>query len=103
MVAALALLAVSVSPAAARKPITGKLSQPGYTVIALAASGKAASARTRRGSFRLRPPADTVTLHLRAANGVYSGPIVVGEKGDRALEGSAGVDNAATVVSFTRR
>jgi hypothetical protein len=39
----LALLGANAPAAAAPKPITGKLSQPGYTVIALAANGKAKS------------------------------------------------------------
>jgi hypothetical protein len=63
-----------------RKPISGKLSKRGYTVIALAASGKAASVVARRGKFRLRPPADRVTLQLRGADGTYAGPIVAGAK-----------------------
>src|SRR2546422_4041405 len=72
---------------AAPRPISGKLSRPGYTVIALAADGKARVVRARRGAFRLRPPAGRVTLHLRAANGIYAGPIVVGRAGTRAIVG----------------
>jgi hypothetical protein len=85
----LALLAASGPAAAAPKPITGKLSKPGYTVIALAASGKARAVRAGRGKFRLVPPSKRVTLHLRARNGVYAGPIVVGseKKGRRAIVG----------------
>src|SRR5207247_2254940 len=61
----------------------------GYTVIALAASGKATSVVAKRGKFRLRPPAKRLTLQLRAKNGVYAGPIVVGraKKGKRAIVG----------------
>jgi hypothetical protein len=85
----LALLAAS-SPAAAKpKPINGKLSKRGYTVIALAANGKATSVVAKHRTFRLRPPAKRVTLQLRAKNGVYAGPIVVGKakKGKRAIVG----------------
>jgi hypothetical protein len=71
---------------AAPKPITGKLSQPGYTVIALAANGAAKSVRAR-GRFSLRPPSNTVTLQLRDADGIYAGPVVVGRKGKRAIVG----------------
>ncbi len=87
-VAAYVALVVAAAPAAAApKPITGTLSKPGYTVIALAANGKAKSVRAARGSFKLRPPAASVTLHLRAPNGIYAGPIVIGRKGTRALVG----------------
>jgi hypothetical protein len=84
-----ALLAGSAPSAAAPKRITGKLSKPGYTVIALAADGKAKAVRATKGKFRLRPPAELVTLHLRKPNGIYAGPIVVGHKrkGRRAIVG----------------
>ena len=62
---------------ARNQPITGKLSKPGYTVIALARSGRAKTVRVRSGRFRLRPPAKKVTLHLRAPDGTYAGPVVV--------------------------
>ena len=84
---AAALLHASESATAARRPIAGALSQPGYTVIAVADSGKARSVRAGRGSFRLVPPADRVTLHLRAASGKYAGPIVVGIRRGRAVMG----------------
>jgi hypothetical protein len=73
----LALCAAGVPVAAAAKPITGELSEPGYTVIALAPNGKADTDRAPRGKFHLRPPADGVTVHLRAPDGVYAGPVVV--------------------------
>lgn len=75
--------------AAAPKPISGKLSKPGYTVIALAVNGKARTAQATRGKFRLIPPARSVTLHLRTRNGAYAGPIVVGreKRGRRAIVG----------------
>jgi hypothetical protein len=77
-----------IAPAAAKpKPITGKLSKPGYTVIALAASGKATSAQAKRGKFRLKPPSDRVTLQLRAGDGTYAGPIVIAGRGKSAIVG----------------
>ena len=84
-----ALLVVAVSATAAPAPITGTLSKPGYTVVALAANGKATTVRARDGRFRLRPPATRVTLHLRVAGGKYAGPVVVGRtnKGRRATLG----------------
>ncbi|HWH45896.1 MAG TPA: hypothetical protein VNT32_14345 [Thermoleophilaceae bacterium] len=86
------------SPAGASpRPITGKLTTPGYTVIALAASGKATSVRDRRGAFRLRPPADTVTLHLRGADGVYAGPLVVRGRGGRVVVGARAGARLGTV------
>ncbi len=64
--------------AAQVEPITGTLSKPGYTVIALAANGEAASdIAGPGGSFSLVPPAETSTLHLRAPHGTYAGPIVL--------------------------
>jgi hypothetical protein len=88
----LALLLPGASVAAAKpapRPIAGTLSKPGYTVIALAANGAARSVRVPRGHFRLRLPARRVTLHLRAADGTYAGPIVLGraQKGRRAVLG----------------
>ena len=71
------LEAGSASAATKKKLITGKLSKPGYTVIALASSGRAKTKRAPNGAFKLRPPADQVTLHLRASDGTYAGPIVV--------------------------
>jgi len=86
--AVLALLVAS-APAAGAKRITGKLSKPGLTVMALAKNGKASLDRANRGKFSLRPPARIVTLHLRAADGTYAGPIVLGKrkKGRRAIVG----------------
>ena len=79
--------AIAPAQAAAKsKQITGKLSQPGFKVIALAADGKATSVQAKP-SFKLRVPAKKVTLHLRAANGTYAGPIVVGRKGKLAILG----------------
>jgi hypothetical protein len=78
--ASLVLLATTTPASAAPKRLSGKLSRSGYTVIALAANGKASSVRVRGRAFRLRPPARRVTLHMRARNGRYAGPIVVGRR-----------------------
>jgi hypothetical protein len=83
----LALLLTSSPAGAARKPITGKLTETNYTVIALAPGGKARLVRARTGRFRVRPPAGSVTLQLRRANGRYAGPVVVGRAGRRAILG----------------
>lgn len=71
------------------KPISGKLSKPGYTVIAMATNGAARTARAPKGRFSLRPPARAMTLHLRAPDGTYAGPIVLGsrKRGRRAIVG----------------
>ena len=85
----IALFFANAPAAAAAKPITGKLSKPGYTVIALAANGKAKPVRAGRDRFKLRAPAKSVTLHLRRSNGKYAGPVVmaVAQGGKRAILG----------------
>ncbi len=87
MVASLALLLASVPASGRPRSITGKLSEPGHTVIAVAANGEATSARAARGTFRIAPPAKRVTLHLRAPDGVYAGPVVIRRDGARAIVG----------------
>lgn len=72
---------------AAAHRIRGALDKPGHTVIALAANGKAKAVLAKRGQFRLRTPAKRVTLHLRAPDGTYGGPVVVRRKGRRAIVG----------------
>lgn len=85
------LLLLSPVPALAKKlaPISGKLSKPGYTLIALADSGKPTVVVVKKAKFKLRPPAKEVTLQLRGPDGVYAGPIVVGQakKGKRVIVG----------------
>jgi len=86
-----ALLAALLAADAAEadpKRITGKLSKPGYTVIALDRDGGVAVARAGP-KFKLTPTANRVTLHLRARNGTYAGPIVAARKrkGKRAIVG----------------
>lgn len=87
----LVLVAFGATTAAAARlaPITGHLSQRGYTVLALAAGGEATSVVAKHGKFTLRPPAEHVTLQLRAPDGAYAGPVVVGsrQKGKRAIVG----------------
>jgi len=85
----LLLSAPASAPAKGSKPITGKLSKPGYTVIALGANGRATSVHVKKQRFKLRPPAERVTLHLRTADGTYGGPVVVGrvERGKVAILG----------------
>jgi hypothetical protein len=85
---AVAFVLAMAPPGAARPAVRGKLTKAGYTVIALAANGKATSARSRRGAFTLRVPADTVTLHLRGADGIYAGPVVVRGRGSRVVVGA---------------
>lgn len=87
---AIGVLAAGAPGAAGAKAISGKLNKRGYTVIAVAASGRAKAVRARRsGKFRLRRTAKVVTLHLRGPDGVYAGPIVVGreKRGRRAVLG----------------
>jgi hypothetical protein len=81
------------SAAAAPKPITGKLSKPDYTVIAVGARGQEA-VRAKRGRFKLKlrgrsRAGQGVSLHLRAPNGAYAGPVVIASKrkGRRAILG----------------
>jgi hypothetical protein len=83
----LALLFASGSANAARKSITGKLSKPNYTVIALASGGQATVVGARHARFKIRPPVRTVTLQLRGPNGTYAGPVVVGRAEGRAIVG----------------
>ncbi len=80
---ALALLcAPTGADAQTPEPITGKLSRPGYTVIALADNGQAVTDQATNGAFKLKPPASEVTLHLRAPDGTYAGPIVLQQTGN---------------------
>jgi hypothetical protein len=94
--ASLALLAASAPAAAAPKKITGKLSRAALTVIALDKGGGAASKPAKaNGKFKLRPPAKKVSLHLRAADGTYAGPVVIDKKGKRGRKAILGVEVGA--------
>jgi len=81
-----AALAAASPGQASQKPITLTVSKPGYTVVALASNGRAASARAR-GVVKLKAPAQSVTLHLIDARGTYAGPLVVGGRGTRVFLG----------------
>lgn len=98
----LGALTTASAPAATR-PITGTLDRSGaYTVLALAGDGGARVATTRARRFSLRPTATRVTLHLRAPDGTYAGPVVVGsaDRGRRAVVGvRAGARLGTLVVS----
>lgn len=86
----LALIAALLVPSFAQaRPakITGKLSAPRYTVIAMTASGEVKTSRTRHGKFKLRPPSRSVTLQLRAPDATYGGPIVVATQAQGAILG----------------
>jgi len=83
------LVALELAPAghaASSKPITGSLSKRGYTVIALAADGRARSV-VAAPRFRLAVRGTRATLHLRDARGRYAGPVVVGGSGKRVVVG----------------
>src|SRR5690242_17770088 len=83
-----ALVAALLLPAAAaakQKPITGKLSKPGYTVIALGSSGRATTSNAR--AFKIAPRDSSVTLQLRDAKGRYAGPVVVAGSGSQVVLG----------------
>ena len=83
-----ALVAALLLPAAAaatQKPITGKLSKPGYTVIALGSSGRATTSHAR--AFKIAPRDSRVTLQLRDAKGRYAGPVVVAGTGSQVILG----------------
>jgi hypothetical protein len=89
---AVLLLCVACAPSAsaARPPaITGTVSEPGMTVIAVGTSGRATTVRATTGTFRIRPPARRVSLHLRRASGRYAGPIVIAtaRRGRRTIMG----------------
>jgi hypothetical protein len=89
------------SSAAPRKPITGRLDTPGYTVIALTADGRATTVRASDGRFRLTPADARVTLHLRAPGGGYAGPIVL--EGISVAQARAAVAKARKAVAAATR
>lgn len=89
------------SSAAPRKPITGRLDKPGYTVIALTADGLATTVRASDGRFRLTPADARVTLHLRAPGGGYAGPIVL--EGISVTQARAALAKAKKAVAAATR
>ena len=81
----LALALLAPAAAEARRPaIEGRL-PASYTVVALASNGHTRSVKNVRGSFKLVPPARTVTLHLLGSTGRYIGPVVVAGSGRHAV------------------
>jgi hypothetical protein len=79
-------LLLTAAPAEARLArIQGQLDRGGYTVVALAPSGKASSARG--GRFSIVPPAKVVTLQIRDRSGNYLGPLIPRGKGARVVVG----------------
>jgi hypothetical protein len=96
-------VALAAKPALA--PITGELSAPGYTVLAMAEGGATTSVRATGRRFRLTPPAGRVTLHLRAPGGVYAGPIVirVAKQGTQAIVGVRAGAKLGTIHVKPRR
>ena len=101
--AATCLFLLLASAPVSAAPITGKLDSSGYTVIALAANGQARTVVATDGNFRLEPPDASATLHLRAANGTYAGPIVLAERGGEVAEARAAVKRAKRKVRRARR
>jgi hypothetical protein len=81
------MLPVLAVAAAAAASITGTLNVPGYSVMALTAGGRVTTAPAVDGRFRLQPPAARVTLQLRAPDGTYAGPVVVGRSGSHVVVG----------------
>lgn len=100
-----AILALPAGSPARATSITGKLSRPGYTVIAVAATGKARAVRSDRGRFRITRPARIVTLHLRAPDGTYAGPVVIARRkhGKRAVLGVESGTRLGEVTVKARR
>jgi hypothetical protein len=82
--AALSLLAPAAASAKSA-PITGTLSKPGYTVVALGYDGTAVSSHAR--SFKIVPRTAKVTLQLRDSRGKYAGPVIVATRGKKAVLG----------------
>lgn len=83
---AAALLLGAVAPAGAAT-VTGKLSKNGYTVVAISTGGKSASAKAKRGAYKLKVPGRIFTLHLLDKRGHYAGPVVVGGSRTKAIVG----------------
>ena len=84
-VALVLCLLANTAPAEGRAKIRGEVDRAGYIVVALAADGKARSARG--GSFAIDPPAKVVTIQIRDSGGNYLGPLVAKGKGGRVVVG----------------
>ena len=102
MVGLIVLWAVpSLAAARAPKPITGRIDKAGYTVIALTADGRATTVLASNGRFSLTPAGAQVTLHLRAPDGSYAGPVVL--KGITITQARAVVAKAKKAVAAATR
>jgi len=91
--------------AKAPEPISGKLTKRDYTVIALfdAGHGRGTIDRATNGAFKLRPQATEVTLHLRAPDGTYAGPIVLERKGNPVKQAKKSLRKAKLAVHKAKR
>lgn len=101
--ASVVLLAASAPATAAPAPISGTLSAPGYTVVGLAQSGEARTVRVSAGQFSLVPPTEAVTLHLRAPNGTYAGPVVLKDPTNSVRKAKAKVRKAKRKLRRAKR
>jgi hypothetical protein len=93
----------ALAEAAPLAPITGNLDRAGYTVLALTDTGQASSVVAQSGSFSVEPPAETVTLHLRAPDGTYAGPVVLVPRAIPVQQARAAVAKAARKVKRAER
>lgn len=92
VVVSFAFLAATATATAAPKTVSGKLTKGGLTVIALDERGVAASKVAKKnGKFELEAPAKKVSLHLRAKDGTYAGPIVIDTAGKTKKKAILGV------------
>jgi hypothetical protein len=55
------------------------------------------------GNFSVEPPAETVTLHLRAPDGTYAGPVVLAEHGGEVAQARSTVKSAKRKLRRARR
>lgn len=78
----LGLLPADTADAALPASITGTLGESGMTVVAVATDGRSRVVRAPSGTFRIRPPAARVALHLRRRDGRYAGPVVMATAND---------------------
>ena len=86
----------SAHPARAAKPtISGRISAPGYVVVALGGNGKMVSSAA--SSFVLPAPAAQYTLQLLTTHGTYAGPVVVGGGAGKVIVGLTGPVKLGTI------
>ena len=101
--ATLAVVIPASAQAAPLAPVTGTLDKPGYTVIAMAPNGATRTAGTLNGIFSVVPPATLSTLQLRAPDGSYAGPVVLGERTNVVAVARTAVRNAERTLTKARR